>query len=420
LVLERYGDAAVQPHFLFLGGRVKKKFDNKFVLYAIDSSSGRVVWKASEQRGDAWFDEIRLKDKGDEPGFFEAFVCGDLVVVNGRYDVLAFALADGRLRWRYEVPFAFEIRHTILSGNLLTLAGQNETITLYLPTSDPRGEVVWQEKEEGDLYGKPYFHGDRLVSVRKMPFNLTVRARGTGRLMGRLALPDLSLCTDHPLVPGGPEDLPMAHEGRLLIVTDGWYYIMLDVEQMRVVWKRLIDANDITREPAMRMALGGDYLAVLKEDYDVKALYMLSSRTGEVLWHTDPRNPETFSPVHSMFIRDGKLFGIRPHAGQGFYLVCRDCRSGRDIFAPNEQTGYESRPQVALRHEVYGNCLVALVRDRQDFELKAFDATNGSLLHAMRVKATGDFGEHGRASATIHNGRMILLGGNELLTSEPR
>ncbi|MGQ9662797.1 MAG: outer membrane protein assembly factor BamB family protein [Kiritimatiellia bacterium] len=420
LVLERHGATTVQPDWLFLAGRVKKKFDNKFILHAFELGSGRIVWKAQEQRGEAWFDEIRLKDKGEEPGFFEAFVSTNLVVVNGRYDVLAFSLSDGRLRWRYTVPFSFEIKHALLSGDLLALAGQNETIMLYIPTDDPRGEVVWQEKEEGDLYCAPWFHGDTLVSVRKMPFNLTVRSRGTGRLIGRLALPDLSLCTAHPLLPDGPEAVPLAHDGRFLVVTDGWYYIMLDVERMRVVWKRLIDANDVTREPAMRLVLGGEYLAVLKEDYDVKSLYMLSSRTGEVLWHTDPRNPERFSPIHSMFIVDGKLFGIRPHAGQGFYLVCRDCRTGKDVFSPCEQLGYESRPQVSLRDTLYGRTLVALIRDRQDFEVRAFDALDGRLLHVLKVKATGDFGEHGRASATVQNGRLILLGGNELATARSK
>ena len=102
-----------------------------------------------------------------------------------------------------------------MSGDLLVLAGQSETLALYLPTEDPRGEVVWQEKEEGDLYAAPYFHGDRLVSVRKMPFNLTVRYRSTGQLMGRLALPDLSLFDEHPLLENGPRELPVAHDGRL-------------------------------------------------------------------------------------------------------------------------------------------------------------------------------------------------------------
>ena len=38
-------------------------------------------------------------------------------------------------------------------------------------------------------------------------------------------------------------------------MTDSWYYILVDVEQMKVVWKRLIDQSDPTRDPAIRFAL---------------------------------------------------------------------------------------------------------------------------------------------------------------------
>ena len=209
-MLERRGQDHVLPDRLFLGGRVRKRLDNKFIFYSIDLKTGQVAWKAQEPRGDLWSDEIRLTRRGDEPGFFEAFVYRDTVVVHGWYDVLAFHLKDGKLKWRYQVPFDFEIKHATMSGDLLALAGQAETVVLYLGTDDPRGEVVWQQKEEGDVYAAPYFHGDRLVELRKMPFNLTVRYRSTGKLIGRLGLPDLTLFEDHPLVDGGPNELPLS------------------------------------------------------------------------------------------------------------------------------------------------------------------------------------------------------------------
>lgn len=414
LVLERKGDRSIQPDYMFLGGRVRKKIDNKFVLYCTNLASGEVIWKAREPRADAWFDEIRLHGQGDEPGFFEAYVHHDIVVVHGMFDVLAFGLKDGRLRWRYKVPFAFDIRHTVRSGDLMILAGKTETVALYLGTNDPRGEVAWQEREEGDVYGAPYIHGDRLVSVRSMPFNLTTRYRSTGRLMGRLSLPDLSRHSEHPLLENGPTALPLAHDGKQLAVTDGEYYIMLDVERMRVVWKRLIDANDPTQRPPMRLAMNGDFLVVVKKDYDANAIHMLSSRTGQLLWRTDRKNRKSPRPIHSMLIRDGKLYGIRPHAGQGFYFVGMDCRTGRDLFRPNEQKGYGAVPDVRLRAALHGDGMVAEIRDRQDFELKAFSIKDGKLAHEMYVKAAGRFGVHGRASATVQNGMMALLGGNEL------
>jgi outer membrane protein assembly factor BamB len=202
-----------------------------------------------------------------------------------------------------------------------------------------------------------------------------------------------------------------------MIVTDGAYYLMLDVEKMKVLWKRPVAANDPTRLPAMRLELQGDYLAVVKRDFDAQAITMLSSRTGELLWKTDPKDPNSPPPVDTMLIRDGKLYGIKPHQGEGFYVVGMDCKTGKPLFAPNEQAGYGGKPDVALRHSLYGDAIVAQVRDRQDFEVKAFSARDGKLLHAVQAKAAGDFGEHGRASATVQNGRVALLGKDTLVTA---
>ncbi|MCX7591323.1 MAG: PQQ-like beta-propeller repeat protein [Kiritimatiellae bacterium] len=414
LVLERHGCMDLLPDCIFMGGRVKKKLDNKFLLYCVDLAGGGVRWKAQEKRGEQWFDEIRLGEKGAEPGFFETFVHDEVVVSHGMNDVVAFEAKDGSLRWRYTTPYGFEIKHSVMSGDLLILVGQSETIALYLGTRDPRGEVAWQVKEEGIPYSEPYFVGDRLVSLRKMPSNLTVRYRSTGKLIGRLALPDLTLFDEHPLIENGPRALPLAHDGSNLVVTDGWYYLMLDVDKLRIVWKRLIDQNDATRLPPMRFAMKGNYLAVVKQDYDVKTIYMIDSRSGEVLWKTDPKVPDSPQPLDTMLIVGEKLYGIRLHPGQGFYFAGVDCRTGRNLFPMNEQKGYAGRPEAALLPGLYGNVAVVRVRDRQDFELKAFDVENGTLVHTIRVQGTGDFGEHGRVSATVNNGKLVLLGQNDL------
>ncbi len=414
LVLERRGDLETKPDLMFLAARVKKRMDHKFLLYCKEMSSGKLLWKAQEQRGEKWFEEIRLRDKADEPGFFEAFVHGDEVVVHGLYDVLAFGLEDGKLRWHYRAPFNFEIRHVVKSGDLLFLAGEAQSVALRLGTKDPRGELVWEENEVGSPYIAPYLHGDRLVEVRKVPSNLTVRYRSTGKLMGRLVLPDLQAHDEHPLLDKGPRAKPIAHDGKLLVVTDGWYYVMVDVEKMKVIWKRLIDANDVTRAPPMRFEMNGDYLSVLKQDYDVKAIYMLSSQTGNVLWRTDPKVANSPQPMHSMLIRGGKLFGIRPHPGQGFYFVGLDCKTGKPLFRQTEQKGYGGKPEVSLRKQIYGTSVVALLKDRQDFEVKAFDVSNGKPLHTVKLKSSGNLGQHGFASATAQNGKLVLFGGNKL------
>ncbi|MCX7803965.1 MAG: PQQ-like beta-propeller repeat protein [Planctomycetota bacterium] len=402
---------------MFLGGRVTKKLDRKFLLHCLDAMSGKVIWKAQEKRADAWFEEIRLRDQGDEPGFVQVFLHDDLVVTHGLFDVLAFDLKDGRLRWRYEVPFDFEIEHALLSGDLLVLSGRSDTIALYIPTGDPRGEVAWESREEGGGYVPPYFDGDRLVLVREMPFNVTVRHRATGGLIGRLELPDLTGDDRHPLLEKAPPELPFARDGGRMAVTDGRYVIMVDTREMRLLWKCAIGEPNVP----MRLALGGDYLAVVKNEYDRKAIYMLSAASGKTLWGTDPKNPSSPQPIYSMQIRDGRLYGIGLHPGQGFYIVGLDCATGKPLFKPQERVGYSGKPAVRLRGPDRSppNALVAEVADRQDFDLLVFDSAGGRLLHSMRVKSAGEFGEYGQVSATVQHGLPALLGREEMLLAAP-
>ncbi|MFO7897609.1 MAG: hypothetical protein R6V58_00950, partial [Planctomycetota bacterium] len=206
----------------------------------------------------------------------------------------------------------------------------------------------------------------------------------------------------------GPAALPRARAGRLLALTDTWYYIMVDVERLAILWRRLIDNNDLSRRPALRFALSEKYLAVLKEDYDVKALYMLSAKTGEVLWHTDPKDAESPQPMHSMHIVGDRVYGIGVHPGQGFYAACRDCRSGEQRFG-HLTKGYDAKPSVVMIPRLYGERLAVTVKDRQQFELRVYDSETGEPLHKIGGKASGEFGVHGRVSATVQDGRLVLL-----------
>ena len=55
------------------------------------------------------------------------------------------------------------------------------------------------------------------------------------------------------------------------------------------------------------------------------------------------------------------------------------------------------------------------VQDRQDFELKVFDVSKkGKLVHTLKMKGVGGFGEHGRVSATVQGGRLILMSKDKL------
>ncbi|MCG3181506.1 MAG: Outer membrane protein assembly factor BamB [Phycisphaerae bacterium] len=409
LVLERRGDRSVRSDLMFIGARVRKRLDNKFNLTAIDLSTGKIAWERVD---------MRLRGTGAEAGFFEAFVLGDgkgggIVVVHGLYDVLAFDVATGEPKWQYRVPFDFEIARAVMSGDLLVLSGQTETLALYIPTESANGEVVWQVKELGDVYAPLYTRGDRIVSVRKLPFNVTVRYRATGKLIGRLGLPDLTMFAAHPLLENGPAELPVAHSGELLVVSDGFYYIMVDTDRLAVLWKRLIDSNDMTREPAMRFALSPKYLAVTKEDYDQKMIYMLDARSGAVLWQRDPKEARGPQPMYDVLIDGERASGIENHPGQGFYLRIVDCATGKLLFR-TEQVGYQARPEVRLLGRLYGDCLVARIGDRQNFEVKVFDRSNGKLLGTVAEKGVGPFDVHGHMSATVQAGRVILLSKDKL------
>ena len=414
IVLERSDSRNIHPELLFLGGRIKKRLDNKFKITCIDLKSGAILWKGTEKRGLLTSDEIRLKGKGDEAGFVSVYVYRDMAAVHGLYDVLAFSLKDGTLKWRYRTPFDFEILHAVQSGDFLILTGSRETIALYLPTKHPQGEVAWQVKEMGDIYTPPYVFKDRFISLRKMPFNLTVRFRATGNLIGRLELPDLSLDASHPLIKNGPEEFPSAHDKNLLAVTDNTYYIMIDVEKPLVIWKRLIDFNPYMADyKPMRFALKGTFFSVLKHDHDREALHMLSADTGKLLWHTDPDKPDSPRPMHSLFIQKGNVYGIEPGPGQGFTFTGVTCREGKNLFSV-QRVDYNSVPSVGLLETRLASYAVLNVQDRQDFELNVFNLTNGSCIHTLKDKGVGPFGVHGRVSAAIQAGRLILLSGNNL------
>ncbi|MCG3179232.1 MAG: Outer membrane protein assembly factor BamB [Phycisphaerae bacterium] len=411
LVLERRGERNVQPQLMFIGSRIRRRLDNKFDVTAMDLATGKIAWDTGE---------FRLKGTGAEPGFFEAFVhagpAGAMVIVHGLYDVFALDLGSGKEIWSYRVPFDFEIRHALLTGDLLVLWGKTETLALFVDTDSKAGEVAWQRNEQGDLYVDPWADGDRLVAVRKLPYSVTVRYRATGQLIGRLGLPDLSQHAAHPLIEDGPEGLPAAHEDGRLVVSDGWYYIMIDTTRLKVLWKRLIDNNDLTREPAMRFSLGGGYFSVLKEDYDQKMIYMLSADTGQVLWKTDPKDARSPQPMHHVLIVGGACYGIQPHAGQGFYLVGRDCKTGKLLFS-TETSGYDGRPQVELVSRLYGGFAVVRVVDRQRVEVKVFDtsaAGRGKDVCTVGAKGVPPFGVHGRVSATVQSGRAVLLSKDKL------
>jgi len=164
----------------------------------------------------------------------------------------------------------------------------------------------------------------------------------------------------------------------------------------------------------MRFALGGEYFAVVKEDFDVKTIWMLSSRTGHVMWRTDPKDANTPRPLYSMFIEGERLYGIGVYPGQGFYFAARDCKSGKLLYQ-TEVTGYASAPSVRLVSRNYGGHALVEVKDRQDFEVNVFNFSDGKRVHTLKQKGVGEFGVHGNVSATLQNGLLTFLSRDKLI-----
>ena len=111
---------------------------------------------------------------------------------------------------------------------------------------------------------------------------------------------------------------------------------------------------------------------------------------------------------------DTAVFGIEPSVGNSFTFSGRDLKTGRVLFR-ELAAGYTQRPVSHLFPRLYGKYAVAVVQDSKDFELKVFDTETGKALQTLKLKGTGTYGEAGRVSATVQNGRLIFLSKNDFL-----
>ena len=399
ITLDREGDLTIQPNLMFVGVKLPKKVGFRFSIVCFDLAQGKEVWRK---------EEFRLKDLGKEPGFYKAYVYKDMVVVNGMYDVFAFNLKDGAEIWHYKTPYSFEIYEATISGNIFALSGATETVALQIDTKSPVGEVAWQQKEDGNLYSKPYFVNDLFVSVRKYPFNITSRHRTTGSLIARLAIPDLSQVESHPILKDGPPNLPVARFDRFVAVTDEKYVIIYDVVKMEMLWKTPLSNVDLSKELKMRITMNDKYVVLIKEDYDRKAIYCYSLISGDIIWNTDPTNSGSPQAIYSLVLEGDDLYGIGEHPGQGFFFVSYDCVKGTKKFGKLIE-GFGSAPIVSLRENVYGKHLVAEVMDRKDFYLIVLDKTNGATVKKVTDKGDGPIGEVGRVAMTVQDGHPVLF-----------
>lgn len=412
LVLTRSEDSGVDPGLLFVGGRSKKRLDNKFSLECWEMSRWAPKWEVTN---------LRLKGRGDEAGFLEVFVMGDQVITHGKNDVLAFGLGKGELRWRFELPFDFDFRAMNQVGQMLILSGATHTLGVQASS----GKVVWSERELGELYHPPFVREGMLISVRREPYGVSFRRTGSGKLVRNLRMPDLSLETKHPVLAEdisrgalsagvATEALPIACGDDLLMVTDGVSYIAVDVRKMEVRWKRPIDNNDFG-SPPMRFFIQEPYLLVLKRDFLIPSLYLLDSRTGGVKWSKSGKEV-----VHSVvFEEDGKTFyGLSPSQGErnNVTVKCMETETGNEA-RKWEEAGYKEVPDVTIVGKGDGGRLVVRLIHRQECVLLVLDTRKGQVEHRVGMKGVGTYGVHGGKLAMVQGPYLVLMNPEQFLAA---
>jgi len=399
MLMERSGNRSIKPNYMFLSIRLPKRVGNKFSIVCFDLSSGKETWRINE---------FRLKGLGKEPGFYKAFVHDDIVVVHGVSDVLGFELNTGKQVWHYKSPDSFEVQRALISGNLFFICSTNETIALQIKTKSPVGEVAWQQKEDGQIYQTPYFVGEKFITIRKYPFNITSRFRTTGSLVSRMAIPDLMLMTDHPFVKTAAKKLSLATHKNLLVVTDGYYILVYDVNNMRMLWKTLILSKDWSNETSIRFVLNDQFLVLSKMDYDQKIMYCYDVKTGKKIWNTDYKNSKTPRPLYSFSLDGTTLYGVEEYSGQGFYVTAYECTKGKRLFKKLYKD-YSEKPKLVMDSQVYGDQFVIKIQDRKNFELLIINKKTGVSFKSVKSKGDGPIGAPGRVSMTVQNGHPVLF-----------
>jgi outer membrane protein assembly factor BamB/tetratricopeptide (TPR) repeat protein len=413
LTLPNRGDE--KPNLLFVGGRQKKRLDNKFTLQCWDVENWKPLWDLSN---------IRLKGKGAEAGFEEVFVVGNLVITHGKFDVLAFDLLTGAAGWRFQVPFDFDLKSVCHAGPLLILSGATNTVALQTGT----GEAVWNVVDRGELYTSAFVHQDILVSPRREPFGVTFRHVATGRLLRTLNMPDLSMETRHPVLDPDVSrgviqvgvtsaELPVAYQNGQLLITDGAYYISVDVAQMAVSWKRAIDNVDRLSGNPIRFYLQEPYLLVLKRDFKAPALYMLDSRTGAVKWVK-----KDAQAVYSIqFSEDGKKFmglGIPEAQNTAARVKSFDSETGNEL-AKYENTSFTAPPDLDLLGRFQKNTVVMRAIHGENLDLMLLDMNQGKLVQHSTIKAVGEYRAHGGRFAMLQGPHLVLMNAEQISVAVP-
>src|SRR5262245_29883744 len=159
----------------------------------------------------------------------------------------------------------------------------------------------------------------------------------------------------------------------------------------------------------MRFYAKGKYLGVLKEDFADKSFHMLDGQTGDLLWTSDPKDGQAPLPSYSVVMDGTRMYGIGLHQGQGYKITAYDCATGKRLWGPVNQDGFEQKPKVFFTPQVFEKHLVAQVEDGRTFEMRVYDTATGKMVHKFSKKGDGPFGVHGRVSGIVQDGKLGFL-----------
>ena len=415
-LLECRGNLAEAEGLLFLGLRSKQAHALKHGLLCFDAAAGKVRWTQAE---------LRLESKGDEPGFADAVLHKGIIVVHGRADVLAFRIADGQPAWRFRAPHDFEIECLTPAADLFVLSGRFASLAIHY--SD--GSLVWEAREQGELYCPPVASEATLATVRLNPSGVSFRSLPTGRLMVHLDIPGLLHNLEHPILGAADPGLPVAFDDGLLVLTDGWDYIGVDTRSRSVRWRIRIEGVDRDRVLPYRLWASGGHVLALKQEYDVPAVEMFDAASGVRLWGSSEGAPK--QPGRK---REGG-------AGNAFYSAAWDTRCVYGIVHRADRTAVEivgierasgaralewshgvfEQPDIQLCPEPFGDMLVARVKDRQNWHaLVVFDRNRRKLIHELKAKGFGLWGNYGEVSWAVLGNTLAILSKNVLAYSRPK
>ncbi|MFO7899276.1 MAG: PQQ-binding-like beta-propeller repeat protein, partial [Planctomycetota bacterium] len=429
LALPQTGDVERTRHLLFVGGRKRRAYGNRFTVLCWNMKTNEQEWLSRE---------ILLHGKADgggyEVGFEQVLIHEGLALVHGRHDVVALDCRPGRdldatgkkeKRWHFRVSPGFEIHAAKLCGDVLVLCGRGSTVAI----SPRTGEILWDASEAGEFYAGPFFHEDVMLTLRRSPAEVSFRKVGSGRLVCRLGLPGLTTNRKHPMFslegtgdnPAAAEAVeayPVAFAEGHVAVSDGNTYHVVDVARRRVRWSRPASKLDPSQDPAYRMWIDGGRLFVLKPYYAVLENVVFDLASGDMLWRRreggkkqDARikkfekergeepgdRAATGLVLSSMTFLDGKVYGIKYQMGTtSVELVGMDPASGEQVMKVKE-SGYDA-PEACVEPSWSEECVVVRIQDGNRFELWQVDVKAGKIVQRLALKGYGRLGEYGDVS----------------------